>query len=84
MNSQSGRFTASQTTALSEIQNDGVMLTLDTLTRTLPYLNTVTHLLDSYDEAARTSLQGRHNGKSGRYNTTDLTNSAPEYRWASK
>ena len=57
------------------------MPTLDTLRRIPSILNTVAHLLDSYEEAARFSLQGRNNRKSGRYNTTDVTHSSPEFRW---
>ena len=56
------------------------MPTLDTL-RTPSISNTVAHLLDSYEEAARFSLQGRNNRKPGRCNTTDVTHSSPEFRW---
>ena len=80
-NAPRGRFTAGQTTALPDIHDDGIMPTLDTLRRTPSISNTVAHLLDSYEEAARFSLQGRSNRKSGRYNTTDVTHSAPEFRW---
>ena len=80
MNSQRGRFAVSQTTALSEIQDDRVTPTLDMMRRTPTISNTVDHLSDLYEEAARTSLQGRHNRKSGTYNTTDVSHSAPEYR----
>ena len=80
-NAPRGRFTAGQATALPDIQGDGIMPTLDTLRRTPSISNTVAHLLDSYEEAARFSFQGRTNRKSGRYNTTDVTHSSPEFRW---
>ena len=80
-NASRGRFTVGQATALPDIQGDGIIPTLDTLRRTHAISNTVAHLLDSYEEGARFSLQGRTNRKLGRYNTTDVTHSSPEFRW---
>ena len=68
----------SQSAVRSDIQSDGVVPTLETLRRTPSIANSVTQLLESYEEQARASLHGRQARKSGRYNTTDIVCTIPE------
>ena len=76
-----GDHFASQSAVRSDIQADGVVPTLEALRRAPSIANSVTQLLESYEEQARVSLQGRQARKSGRYNTTDIVHTTPEYRW---
>ena len=76
-----GDHPVSQTTVRGDIQSDGVIPMLEALTRAPSITNSVTQLLESYKELARASLQGRQARKSGRYNTTDIVHTTPEYRW---
>ena len=71
----------SQSAARGEIQSDEVVPTLEALRRAPSISSSVTQLLESYEEQARASLQGRQAKKSGRYNTTDIVYTTPEYRW---
>ena len=43
--------------------------------------NSVTQLLETYEEQTQGSVQGRQARKSGTYNATDIVHTAPEYRW---
>ena len=76
-----GDHPVSQATIRSDIQSDGVIPTLQALRRAPSIATSVSQLLESYEEQARTSLQGRQARKSGRYNTTDIVYTTPEYRW---
>ena len=76
-----GDPSVSQTTVRSDIQLDGVIPTLEALRRAPSIATSVSQLLESYEEQARTSLQGRQARKSGRYSTTDIVYTTPEYRW---
>ena len=70
-----------QSTVRADIQSDGIVPTLEALRRAPSISSSVTQLLESYEEQARASLQGRQAKKSGRYNTTDIVYTTPEYRW---
>ena len=72
---------ASQATARGDIQSDGVIPSLEALRRAPSIANSVAQLLESYEDQARASLQGRQVRKSGRYNSTDIVHTTPEYRW---
>ena len=76
-----GAHFASQSAARNDIQSDGAVPTLEALRRAPSVATSVTQLLESYEEQARASLQGRQARKSGRYNTTDIVHTNPEYRW---
>ena len=72
---------AATATTQFEVQNDGVLPRLETLRQIPSVSNTVSTLLGAYEEQARTSLQGRQPRKSGRYNSVEVVQSAPEFRW---
>ena len=76
----SAQPSATATTQL-DVQNDGVLPRLETLRQLPSVSNTVSTLLGAYEEQARTSLQGRQSRKSGRYNSVDVVQTAPEFRW---
>ena len=76
-----GDHPVSQATIRNDIQSDGVIPTLEALRRAPSIATSVSQILESYEEQARTSLQGRQARKFGRYNTTDIVYTAPEYRW---
>ena len=76
----SAQPSATATTQL-DVQNDGVLARLETLRQLPSVSNTVSTLLGAYEEQARTSLQGRQSRKSGRYNSVDVVQTAPEFRW---
>ena len=59
----------------TDIQSDGVIPTLYTLKRTPSISDTVAHLLESYEEQARASLQGRPSNKKVREIQYDRLNS---------
>ena len=67
-----GDHPVSQATIRNDIQSDGVIPTLEALRRAPSIATSVSQLLESYEEQARISLQGRQARKSGRYNTTTL------------
>ena len=74
-------YSVSQPAVGNDIQSDGVVPTLEALRRAPSIANSVTQLLESYEEQARSSLQGRQVRKSGRYNTPDIVHTTPQYRW---
>ena len=76
-----GDHFSSQTAARNDIQSDGVVPMLGAFRRAPSIATSVTQLLESYEEQARASLQGRQARKSGIYNTTDVVHTTPEYRW---
>ena len=76
-----GDHFATQTAARNDIQSDGVVPTLEALRRAPSIAMSVTQLIESYEDQARASLQGRQARKSGRYNTTDVVHTTPEHRW---
>ena len=76
-----GDSSVPQPIVVHDIQSDRVVITLEALRRVPSIANSVTQLLESYEEQARASLQGRQARKSGRYNTTDIVHTVPEYRW---
>ena len=75
-----GQAAAAATTQL-DIQNEAVLPRLETLRQLPSVSDTVLNLLGAYEDQARTSLQGRKPRKSGRYNSVDVIQAAPEFRW---
>ena len=65
----------------ADIQMDGVVPTLEAIRRMPTISDTVSNLLAYYEDQAKTSIQGRQQRKSGRYNSTDMALTAPEFRW---
>ena len=65
----------------SDIQTDGVVPTLEAIRRIPTISDTVSNLLASYEDQAKAAIQGRQQRKSGRYNSTDMALTAPEFRW---
>ena len=76
-----GDHITSQAVTRNDIQSDGIVPSVEALRRAPSIATSVTQLLESYEEQARASLQGRQARKSGRYNTTDIVHTTPEYRW---
>ena len=66
---------------VADIQTDGVVPTLEAIRRMPTISDTVSNLLASYEDQAKASIQGRQHRKSGRYNSTDMALTAPEFRW---
>ena len=64
-----------------DIQKDAVLPRLETLRQLPSVSNTVSTLLGAYEDQARTTLQGRQPRKSGRYNSVDVVQTAPEFHW---
>ena len=65
----------------SDIQTDGVVPTLEAIRRIPTISDTVSNLLASYEDQVKAAIQGRQHRKSGRYNSTDMALTAPEFRW---
>ena len=64
-----------------DIQNEAVIPRLETLRQIPSVSNTVSTLLGAYEDQARRSIQGRQPRKSGRYNSVEVVQAAPEFRW---
>ena len=63
-------------TALSDFQADSV------IPRHIPTISeTVSHLLGTYEEQARTAVRSRHPQKSGHYNSIEFICTPHELRW---
>ena len=65
----------------ADIQSDGVVPSLEAIRRVPSISNAVSNLLVSYEDQAKASVQGRQPSKSGRYNSTDMARTAPEFWW---
>ena len=69
------------TRVVPTLQSDGVIPRLDTIRRMPTISETVTQLIGSYEEQARSAIQGKHTRKSGRYNSVDFVQTPHETRW---
>ena len=65
----------------ADIQTDGVVPLVEAKRHMPSISNAVSNLLASYEDQAKASVQGRQPRKSGRYNSTDMAHTAPEFRW---
>ena len=72
---------AAPTTALSDLQSDGVITRLDTFKHMPTISERVSHLLEAYEEQAKTAVQGMHPRKLWRYNSVDPIQTPHELCW---